>query len=60
MEIGRVSSLRNGEATPPLEVRVLRKWIPNYRDTESHYLLVDKDVSKFEYSMQLQLTLSCV
>ncbi|KAI7749251.1 LOW QUALITY PROTEIN: hypothetical protein M8C21_030895, partial [Ambrosia artemisiifolia] len=37
------NNLRPGEAAPPLCIRVIRKWIPNNRENELHFLFVDRE-----------------
>jgi hypothetical protein len=46
MDEGRVAHLRPRGYGAPIVVRVLRKWLPPYRDTEFSYLFVDEHVSK--------------
>ncbi|MFS7997992.1 putative nucleic acid-binding protein [Helianthus anomalus] len=43
MEEIRVSHLRSKGVAPPLQVRVMRKWIPAFRENETHYVLVDQE-----------------
>ncbi|KAF5818604.1 putative nucleic acid-binding protein [Helianthus annuus] len=43
MEEIRISDLRPKGVAPPLQVHIMRKWIPAFRENETHYVLVDKE-----------------
>ncbi|KAD4888565.1 hypothetical protein E3N88_20638 [Mikania micrantha] len=42
MEIKEIALLRPRDASAPIEVRVIRKWNPLFRDNETCFLLVDR------------------
>ncbi|KAJ0545382.1 putative nucleic acid-binding, replication factor A [Helianthus annuus] len=43
MEHPGVSELRPSKSAPTIHVRVLRSWVPDYRDNELPFLLVDQE-----------------
>ncbi|KAM0040611.1 hypothetical protein Hdeb2414_s0012g00396021 [Helianthus debilis subsp. tardiflorus] len=43
MEHPGVAELRPSKSAPAIHVRVLRSWVPDYRDNELHFLLVDQE-----------------
>lgn len=50
MEDTEIASLGVGSAAISLNIRVLRKWKPMGRPSETCYLLVDKQVYKYAFS----------
>ncbi|MFS7936473.1 putative nucleic acid-binding protein [Helianthus anomalus] len=43
MEHPGVAELRPSKSAPAIHVRVLRSWVPDYRDNELHFLVVDQE-----------------
>ncbi|MFS7943764.1 putative nucleic acid-binding protein [Helianthus anomalus] len=43
MDSNGISGLRPKGPAPALEVRVIRKWVPKYRENELHFVFVDEE-----------------
>ncbi|MFS7946097.1 putative nucleic acid-binding protein [Helianthus anomalus] len=43
MDSNRISGLRPNGPAPALEVRVIRKWVPKYRENELRFVFVDEE-----------------
>lgn len=45
IEDNLIADLTSGGDTPPLRIRVLRKWSPPFRKSQTCFIFIDKEVS---------------
>ncbi|MFS7961567.1 hypothetical protein Hanom_Chr08g00716621 [Helianthus anomalus] len=63
MDSNGISGLRPNGPAPTLEVCVIRKWVPKYRENELHFVFVDEEVymlSGFLFCERKKLQKSCL